>query len=120
VGNSIKCLYQGHSDALPYREYTIVECVPFWLGTVLKRCPQSGGRGLFSAYILRTRGVLQMRTSALLGAKNFGFFKMYCVSARVEPMRTFFGLGGRGQIFAIFCGCSLWTDLKINKNLLLN
>jgi len=43
--------------------------------------------------ILRTRGVLQMRTSALFGAKNFGFFKIYGVSARtggkgVEPVRT--------------------------------
>jgi len=40
-----------------------------------------------------------MRTSALFGAKNFGFFEIY-VSARtrgVEPVRT----RGRGQFFAI-------------------
>jgi len=38
-----------------------------------------------------------MRTSALFGAKNFGFFKIYGVSALtrgVEPVRTFCGQGG--------------------------
>jgi len=36
-------------------------------------------RGLSSANILRTQGegILQMRTSALFGAKNFGFFEIY-------------------------------------------
>jgi len=60
--------------------------------------------------ILRTRGVLQMRTSTLFSAKNFGFFKTYGVS--VEPVRTFFGQGGErgGQFFEIFCGRPLCTD----------
>jgi len=45
------------------------------LEAVHKGRPHSGGRGcLSSADILRTRGVLQMRTFALLNAKNFGFF----------------------------------------------
>jgi len=57
----------------------------FQLGAVYNGRPQSGGgEGLFSANILRTRGVLQMRTSALFGAKNFRFFKIYGVSARTR------------------------------------
>jgi len=58
------------------------------------------------------RGVLQMRTSALLDAKNFGFFEFYGVSVRtrgVEPVRTFFGQGGGGQFSMILCGRLLWT-----------
>jgi len=39
------------------------------------------GREVSSAVILRTSGVLQMRTSALFGAKNFGFFEISGVSA---------------------------------------
>jgi len=35
-----------------------------------------------------------MRTSALYGAKDFGFFEIYDVSALT---------GGRGQFFAILC-----------------
>jgi len=55
-----------------------------------------------------------MQTSARFGAKNNGFFEIYGVSARtggreVEPVRTFCGQEGRGQFFAILCGCSLWT-----------
>jgi len=61
-------------------------------------------------------GVLQMRTSAFFGAKDFGFFEIYGVPARtrrIEPVRTFFRLGGRGgQIFAILCGRLLWTIPK--------
>jgi len=40
-----------------------------------------------------------MRTSALFGAKNAGFFKIYGVSARTRG----------GQFFAILCGRLLWT-----------
>jgi len=58
-----------------------------YLGAVHKRLPQSGRRGLSSA----DKGVLQMRTSALFGAKNF--FEIYGVSARtkvrgIEPVQT--------------------------------
>jgi len=38
-----------------------------------------------------------MRTSALFGARNFGLFEIYGMSARtrgVEPVKTFFGKGG--------------------------
>jgi len=54
-----------------------------------------------------------MRMSTLFGAKNFGFFEIYGVSAPtkwegVEPVRTFCGQGGGpgvGQFFfAILCG----------------
>jgi len=60
-----------------------------------------------------------MRASAFFGAKNFGFFKIYGVSARtsgegvVEPVRTFFGqVGRRSQFFVILCGRLLWTGPK--------
>jgi len=33
---------------------------------------------------VRGEGVLQMRMSALFGAKNFGFFEIYGVSARTR------------------------------------
>jgi len=49
-----------------------------------------------------------MRTSVFFGAKNFGIFEIYGVSARtreVQPVRIFCGQGGRGgQFFAILCG----------------
>jgi len=48
----------------------------FLLGASHKRRTQSGG------YSVRTMGVLHMWTSTLFGAKNFGFFKIYGVSAR--------------------------------------
>jgi len=62
-----------------------------FLGAVHKVRSQSGGRGL------------QMRTSALFDAKNFGFFEIYDVSVRtrgVEPLRT---VCGQGE------GLILWT-----------
>jgi len=48
-----------------------------------------------------------MRTSALFGGKNIGFFEICDVPARtrgrgVEPVRTFCGQGGRGSIFRDF------------------
>jgi len=49
--------------------------------------------------------VLHMWTSALFGAKNFGFFEIYNVCAwtrGVEPVRTFCGQGG-GVNFSQFC-----------------
>jgi len=39
---------------------------------------------LSSADIFQTRAVLQMRTSALFGAKDLGFFEIYGVSARTR------------------------------------
>jgi len=70
----------------------------------IKDVRSHGGRGKSSANILRTRGrrVLQMCTSALFGVKFFGFFGIYGVTQRtrrVEPVRTFFKQGGRGQFF---------------------
>jgi len=46
-----------------------------------------------------------MRTSTLFSAKNFGFFEIYVVPAstkEVEPVRMFFGQGGRRSIFRDF------------------
>jgi len=61
-------------------------------------------------------GLLQMRTSALFGAKIF--FEIYGVSARtrvreIDPVRTFCGQG-EGQFFAILYGRVLWTALNQN------
>jgi len=49
-----------------------------------------------------------MRTSALFGAINLGFFEIYDVSAQtrgegVKPVRSFFGQGGGGVNFSRFC-----------------
>jgi len=49
-----------------------------------------------------------MRTSALFGAKNFGFFQICVASAwtsgeGVEPVWTFCGQVRRSQFFAILC-----------------
>jgi len=79
--------------------------------------PQSGGRGLSSADIFRTSGVLQMRTSALFGAKTLDFLKIFILSARtreVEPVQTFFGKGGKGSIFRNFMQTS-FMDSSLQK-----
>jgi len=54
-----------------------------------------------------------MRTSALFGTKNVGFFEIDSVPVRT---RTFFGKGGGGQFFAILCGSPLWTAPKVNHS----
>jgi len=74
-----------------------------FFGTVHERRPQSGGRGFVQCGHFADkegRGVLQMRTSALFGAKNFGFFKIYGVSARLRREE---GLNHCGQRRSIFC-----------------
>jgi len=61
-----------------------------------------------------------MRTSVIFGAKNFGFFKMFGMSARtrgVKPVRTFFGQGRGGQFFTILCGRLLWPLDTFSKKL---
>jgi len=59
-------------------------------------------------------GVLQMRTSALFGAKTFKFFKIYGVSARTRGLSSadILRTRGRGQFFAILCRRLLWTAPK--------
>jgi len=63
----------------------------------------------------RGRGVLHMQTSTLFGTKNFGFSKIYSVSARAKegfvPVRTFCEQGGRGSIFRDFVRTSFMDDL---------
>jgi len=49
----------------------------------IKDVRSQGGGGLSSADILWTRGVLQMRMSALFG-ENIGFFKIYGVFAQTR------------------------------------
>jgi len=70
-------------------------------------CSQGGGRFVqYGHFADKGEGVLQMRTSALFGAKNFGFFEIYDVPAqtrRVEPVRTFCGQGGEEVNFSRFC-----------------
>jgi len=72
---------------------------------------RSQGGSLSTADNFWTRGVLQMRTSALFGAKKFRFFEIYAVSARtrgerVVPVRKFCRQGEEGQFFSILC----WTS----------
>jgi len=88
-----------HQNAIEYLFHILC------LGPSIKDVHSQEGGGLSSANILQTRGgSIQMRTSALFGAKNFGFFEIYGVSARargVEPVRTFFG-HGEGVNFSRF------------------
>jgi len=64
---------------------------------------------------VRTKGVLQMRTSALFGVINCGFFEIYGVSARsrgkvgLSQCGHFADKEGGGQFFAILCERLLWT-----------
>jgi len=57
------------------------------------------------------------------GQVNFEFFEIYGISARtrsgkgVEPVRTFFEKGRRGQVFAILCGSPLWRAPKVKQKL---
>jgi len=54
-----------------------------------------------------------MRTAALFGAKNFGFFEIYIVSARTRGDWASAGIlqtkREGSQFFAILCGRLLWT-----------
>jgi len=53
-----------------------------------------------------------MRTSALFGAKNLGFFEIYGVSARtggVKPSGHFADKEEGESIFRFFCERLLWT-----------
>jgi len=45
---------------------------------------RSQGEGVCPVRTFFRQGVLQIRTSALFGAKNFKFFKIYGVSARTR------------------------------------
>jgi len=73
-------------------------------------CTQEGGGFVQCEHFVdKGGGVLQMRTSALLDAKNFVFFEIYDAfprtrGERVQPVRILCGQGGRGQFFAILCG----------------
>jgi len=77
--------------------------------------------GVFPVRIFFGQGggeVLQIRTSALFGAKNFRFRNLLCVRTdmRGEGLTQcvhFADKGERGQFFAILCGRLLWTALNI-------
>jgi len=63
-------------------------------------------RGLLNANILliKGKGILRIRTSALFGAKNFRFFKIYGMSARIGGGGDLSQCGqGRGVNFSRFC-----------------
>jgi len=70
---------------------------------------------LSSEGILQTRGILQLWTSALFGAKNIGVFEIYCVSVRTREKRAELVQTRGGQFFAILCGRTLWTKLDIHN-----
>jgi len=75
-----------------------------------KRRPKSG-KGVCPVWtFFGQEGGLQMRTSALFGAKFFGFFKIYGVSARTRLSQGgCFADKRGGQFFAILCGRPLLT-----------
>jgi len=86
---------------------------PMWFGDDHKRRPQLGRRGVCPVRPLCGQGeggVFQMRTSALFGAKNFGFFEIYGVSARAGGLSQCGHFSDKGvNFFAILCGRPLWT-----------
>jgi len=73
---------------------------------------QGGGGRLFSADILRTREILQMRTSILFGAKTSDFSK-FMVCPHGQGMRGLnqCGLRERGINFSRFCADSFMDGL---------
>jgi len=114
--NAIK---YGIANFLHLRNYVFM-MNPFcriYLGAVCKRCPQSGGGGLSSANILRTRRrgwFFGYGRPHLLVQKNFGFIEIYGVPTRARGRRLsqfghFADKGEWGQFFAILCGRLLWS-----------
>jgi len=80
------------------------------LKAVHKRRPH-GGRGCPARKICEQGRGIQMWTSAVFGAKNFGFFESYGVPARtrgvnLNQVQIFFGQGER-SIFRDFVRTSL-------------
>jgi len=72
---------------------------------------------LSSAEILRTRGVLQMRTSALFGAKN-RFFEIWCVRTdkerrEVNPVWTIYKQEVKVVNISRFCADVFYGRLLI-------
>jgi len=60
-----------------------------------------------------------MRTSALFGAKNSGFFEIYGVSVRRRGLSQCGHFSDKGgQFFAILCGHLLWRPLKTKVQIL--
>jgi len=83
------------------------------------RCPPEK----FSADALGEEGVLQMRVSALFGAKKLRiFWNLWCIRTDkggrgVEPVLTFCGQREReGQFFAILYGRLLWMAPNLGQN----
>jgi len=92
------------------------------LGAVHTERPQSGGRSLSSADFFRTRKeeVLQMRTSALFGVKNFRFFEIYGVFARTRRKGiSQCGQEGKGVNFSRFCADFLYGRLFTRMTMIL-
>jgi len=96
------------------------------LGVVHKRCPQSGGGGLSSVdtFGQGRRGVLRMRTPALLAKKTSDFSKFIVCPHGQEVRREVSQCGhfadkcGRGLIFRDFVQTS-FMDGPLRKILLL-
>jgi len=88
---------------LPKTEAKRTNSFRFALGAAHKGRPHSRGEGGLSS---ADNESLQMRTSALFGAKTPDFSKFmaspYGQRRGVEPLQTFFGQGGGGH-FLRFC-----------------
>jgi len=75
-----------------------------------------GEEGLSNADIFRTKGVLQMQTSALFGAKTSNFLKFNDCS-HGQGLSQFGHFADK--IFAILCGRLLWTTQRYRSFLLI-
>jgi len=82
----------------------------FSQGAVHKIRPQTGGGGLFS--LEKGEGSSSNATSVLFGAKNFGFFVIYGVSAQTRKRGFSQCEHGGGQFFPIF---SFMDGQKLQK-----
>jgi len=60
---------------------------------------------------------LQIRTSALLGGKNIGFFKIFGVPHGQGGLSYCEQFADRGKFFAILYGRPLWTALVRSQSI---
>jgi len=92
----------------------------FNLVTVHKRCWQSGGGGYVQCGHFSDKGVLQIRTSALFGAKNFGYFE-FMVFPHGQGGEGVWGTAdkGEGVIFSQFCADVFYRRPLSNYNSLI-
>jgi len=104
--------YQNHTPIILFfnKRFTLSYNKNLSTSTMINRGP-SAVRGVVQCGHFTDKGVLQMRTFALFGAKTFKFFEIYGVFARtgegLNQCRYISDKGG--QFIAILCGRPLRT-----------